>query len=240
MNRYKKILNELGTPLAPGARILDFGCGAGRTVYCLIDQGYDASGYDMKDYLELRAPSDRARFFISENGCLGRLPFDDNSFDLVISEQVLEHVMDPVAVLRELHRVLRFGGCAIHVFPARYCLIEPHIYVPFGGFIAHRWWYWIFAVLGIRNEHQKGLSAIETADRNASYYVESLNYIPNSCYQSVWNKLGYEYKWIDQENFDSSERVLVRLLGRVNRFFPILGWINRTFYMRRVWLKKIC
>ena len=40
----------------------------------------------------------------------GRLPFDDNAFDLIISEQVLEHVMDQVGLLRELHRVLPLIG----------------------------------------------------------------------------------------------------------------------------------
>jgi SAM-dependent methyltransferase len=38
------------------------------------------------------------------------LPFRENSFALVISQEVLEHVADPPAVLREIHRVLRKNG----------------------------------------------------------------------------------------------------------------------------------
>jgi SAM-dependent methyltransferase len=150
----------------------------------------------------------------------------------------MEHVMDQVGTLRELHRILRPGGCAVHVFPARYSLIEPHIYVPMGGVIGHRWWFKLWALMGIRNEFQKGLSADETADRNAFYFVEGLNYVPNSCYEVVWQRLGFDYKWIDQENFDTSERALVRLVGTLNRVFPFIGWANRTFHTRRVFLKK--
>jgi hypothetical protein len=54
MKRYSNILARFNVPLSTTARILDFGCGAGRTVYHLLDQGYDAFGYDVNDYLELR------------------------------------------------------------------------------------------------------------------------------------------------------------------------------------------
>lgn len=147
--------------------------------------------------------------------------------------------MDQVGLLlRELYRVMRPNECAIHIFPARYSLLEPHIYVPFGGVLTHRWWYKPWALLGVRNEYQKGLSADEIADRNAYYFVEGLNYVPNSCYEVVWRSLGYEYKWIDQENFDTSERALVRMVGKLNRVLPFIGWLNRSFHTRRVLLRK--
>lgn len=239
VKRRAATLARFGITIPKTAHILDFGCGAGRTVYSLSEQGYtNTVGYDIKDYLSLRDPADRSRFFIADAAeGRGRLPFDDNTFDFIISEQVLEHVMDQVGLLQELHRVMRPGGC-IHVFPARYAPIEPHIHVPFGGVLGHRWWYKLWALLGIRNEYQKGLSAEEVADLNAYYFVERLNYVPNSCYEAVWRRLGYGYNWIDQENFDTSERALVRSVGRLNRVLPLIGWLNRTFHTRRVLLTK--
>ncbi|WP_295387966.1 class I SAM-dependent methyltransferase [uncultured Thiodictyon sp.] len=230
------ILARLGFELSPDCRVLDFGCGAGRCVYDLLDHGFsNACGYDVKDYLELRDPADRARFLITDSG---QLPFADRSFDLIISDQVLEHVQDQVGMLRELHRVMRPGGVALHIFPARYCLLENHIGVPFGGVFGHRWWYKLWAWLGIRNDFQKGLSADETADRNTCYFVGGLNYVSNSCYQVVWQSLGYQWKWFDQEFLDTCERPRARLLGRIVRRLPLVCWLNRTFITRRVFLKK--
>jgi len=152
---------------------------------------------------------------------------------------VLEHVMDPMRLLRELHRVMRPGACALHIFPARYSLIEPHTYVPFGGFVAHRWWYKFWALAGIRNQFQKGFSAGAVADLNACYFVSALNYVPNSCYEAAWKSIGFDWRWADQENFDTSDRAAVRFGGHVNRVFPALGWLNRTFHTRRVFLRAL-
>jgi SAM-dependent methyltransferase len=237
MNRKSALLKKLGVHLSKDADILDFGCGAGHMVYSLLDEGYtNTVGYDVRDYLELRHPEDRSRFRIADGRTV--LPFNDDTFDLIISDQVLEHVMDQVGVLRELHRITRPGGHAIHIFPAPYCVIEPHIYVPFGGVFGHRWWYKLWALAGVRNEFQRELSADETADRNALFFVENLNYLPNSCYETVWKKLGYEFEWIDQETFDTSERATVRMLGRLNRILPLIGWLDRTYHARRLHLIK--
>lgn len=46
-----------------------------------------------------------------------RLPYPDNSFDLVIHSDTLEHVSDPVQALRECHRVLRPGGRMLMTIP---------------------------------------------------------------------------------------------------------------------------
>jgi SAM-dependent methyltransferase len=240
MKHKAAILAKFGITIPKEAQILDFGCGAGRTVYSLLDQGFiNAVGYDIRDYLSLRDPADRSRFLIADAvGRWGRLPFDDNTFDLVISEEVFEHVMDQVGILRELYRVMRPGGCAIHVIPARYSLLDGHSYVPLGGILGHRWWYKLWALLGIRNEHQQGISANEVADSNAYYFVERLNYVPNSSYEVVWPRLGYDYKWIENEHFDTSERALLRILGKLNRMLPLICWLSRTFLTRHVLLRK--
>src|SRR5436853_5533472 len=58
-----------GIPILKDARILDYGCGAGRHVYDLLDAGYShAVGYDVVDYLALRDPADRTRFSMGTDG----------------------------------------------------------------------------------------------------------------------------------------------------------------------------
>ena len=44
----------------------------------------------------------------------------------------------------------------MHIIPARYMPIEGHIFVPFGGVFQHRWWYKLWALLGVRNQYQTG------------------------------------------------------------------------------------
>lgn len=51
---------------------------------------------------------------------LNAIPVSDARFDRVICTQVLEHVPDPMAVLRELHRVLKPGGLAFFTMPLFY------------------------------------------------------------------------------------------------------------------------
>ena len=145
----------MGVELPKTAKILDFGCGAGRTIKSLRALGYaNAYGYDVGDGRTLLGV-DRDR--ISVGSLLNlRLPYEDNSFDLVVSDQVFEHVQDQVRVFQELWRITKPGGHGMHLIPARYMPIEGHIFVPFGGVIQHRWWYKLWALLGIRNQYQAG------------------------------------------------------------------------------------
>jgi SAM-dependent methyltransferase len=52
-------------------------------------------------------------------GTGGTIPYGDKAFDLVIAHNVLEHVPDPVAAFREIHRVLRPGGVFLGKTPNR-------------------------------------------------------------------------------------------------------------------------
>src|SRR5690606_33825940 len=104
--RFRSLLGIVEN-LPRDASILDFGCGNGRNTYALLDLGYsNVTGYDIRDYLQLRSPMDRRRFRIGLRPD-GTLPFDDDTFDLVISDQVFEHVLDQVGVFRELHRITK-------------------------------------------------------------------------------------------------------------------------------------
>jgi len=104
-----------------GAKCLDFGCGSGNNAIFLMQLGYNVFGVDVaKSSLGLIAQNlvkyeagtwALNRFSIIEPG--GRLPYKDNSFDFILSNQVLYYF--PGAdhldmVCRELHRVLKPGG----------------------------------------------------------------------------------------------------------------------------------
>jgi SAM-dependent methyltransferase len=123
---------------SPGARILDFGCGAGSLVAMLRSAGFDAYGVDIRwpgwDYGDLESTDlgrKRVLRYYEEDG---GLPFPDATFDLVVSNQVLEHVVPIDAAVRELARVVKPAGTMYHHYPTRIAVREPHIGIP----MAHR------------------------------------------------------------------------------------------------------
>ena len=99
-----------------GAKVLDVGAGQGGVVHELLSRGVDARGIEPgQEFCEL------ARMRIAADGheperihlAPGEeLPFPDNTFDYVVSLQVLEHVPKQLPVLREMQRVLKRGGQA--------------------------------------------------------------------------------------------------------------------------------
>jgi SAM-dependent methyltransferase len=162
-------LESVTGPLLPGATILDFGCGIGRCVGALLDRGFDAYGVDVYEYWG----RDRELYWETGDTPVPRkvtarlrlatlspyaLPFEDGSFDHIISTQVLEHVDDLEAVFGEIARTLRPGGTSLHVFPGRWVPpIEAHIGVPFPVLCHKPAYLKAMAVLGIRGDRQRGL-----------------------------------------------------------------------------------
>jgi SAM-dependent methyltransferase len=111
----------------PGARILDFGCGAGTLVDAGLGAGLAMCGADVFYTGAEARPRGGAIYEIRE----GILPFAEATFGLVVNNQVMEHVEDLDAVLREIHRVLVPGGQVLSLFPSRDVFREGHIGIPF-------------------------------------------------------------------------------------------------------------
>jgi SAM-dependent methyltransferase len=117
-----------------GARVLDFGCGGGRLVEAGLAEGLDIAGADVYyGGSQSRAEAERRGLL---GGAVremrdGALPYPDGAFDLVVNNQVLEHVEDLSATLSEIHRVLQPGGAVLSLFPSRDVFREGHIGIPF-------------------------------------------------------------------------------------------------------------
>jgi ubiquinone/menaquinone biosynthesis C-methylase UbiE len=102
--------------LRASARVLDIGCGPGTITADLaarVPGGYVTGIDSAPDVLALaRAEADRRRQanVRLEVGDAYQLSFDDDTFDVVHAHQVMQHLSDPVAALREMQRVCRPGG----------------------------------------------------------------------------------------------------------------------------------
>lgn len=177
-------LRELGEQPA-GARVLDFGCGLGELVLDLAERGYAMEGCDIDAFWAGRTADVAERCRVIEREPY-RLPFEDGRFDAVISSSVFEHVLNKREALEELRRVTRVDGVSIHLFPSRWYLpVEPHLRVPFAGWI-HPWrprpWFALWAALGVRNQDQQGMSRLETVESNMDYTRRGLSYWTNARY----------------------------------------------------------
>lgn len=107
-----------------GLSILDVGCGAGGNIKILGEFGA-VTGLDISEEA-LKFAKTRGVFKNLVQGNAERLPFPDNTFDLISALDVLEHVPDDQQALREIFRVLKKGGCALITVPAHRWLWSRH------------------------------------------------------------------------------------------------------------------
>lgn len=111
--------------VAPTARVLDIGCSSGPLLADLRARGFGAlAGIDVSERAIERA---RARGFENTQTMdAGRLSFADQSFDVIVASDVLEHLADDRAALREWYRVLSPGGLLFAFVPAHPFLWSTH------------------------------------------------------------------------------------------------------------------
>ena len=87
-------------------RLLDIGCNEGRTLKNYRRNGFQAEGIELN---EAAAAVARAAGFAVFTGPLESFPLSA-AYDVAVLSNVLEHSLDPKAMLRSLHRVLKAGG----------------------------------------------------------------------------------------------------------------------------------
>ena len=126
--QYRLLYELIERHVPRGAAVLDWGCGNGHASYALNALGYAAQAYSIDDAPPpLASHLPNVRFTTGTN--VVRLPFDDASFDAVLSVGVLEHVREEggreVDSMREIRRVLKPHGVFLcYHLPNRYSYID--------------------------------------------------------------------------------------------------------------------
>lgn len=120
VSRYQCVYNLLPSGTE---KLLDLGCGDGGFIFSAQDKFKEFYGVDVsplviqhaKSRTEERTNCDNVHFYncdLDES-----LPFEDSFFDAISCISVLEHVVNPPAVLDEVHRVLKLGGTFVLQVP---------------------------------------------------------------------------------------------------------------------------
>jgi SAM-dependent methyltransferase len=201
------------------ARVLDIGSGVGSFVVACRRRGLNAFGIEpdrigggasLSAIQIARRRTETQPFAVAVGESL---PFDDRSFDLVTMNQVMEHVSDQGAVLREAVRVLRDGGIVYVACPNYLRFYELH-YKIFWLPLLPKWlgrWY------------------LRLRGRNP-VLLDQLTYTTNARLRARFRQLGPDYMYLDlhreqfmrkcrEASFSSPRaRVVARLIK-----LPVLG-----------------
>lgn len=202
------VASELASRRATGTvRLLDVGCGEGGLIAFLSrrlpelvpgisveihgfdvrDHGVQAEGFMSRTMSSLRAAFPEVDWSarISSIAQADPWPYPDGLFDVVVSNQVMEHVADHDLAFGEMRRVLVEGGFAFHLFPLKHYVWEGHLLLPFVHRITHfelqRSYIRFLSRLGLGKfrDHQREFGAtLDTfSERHADYMLHYTNYL---------------------------------------------------------------
>jgi SAM-dependent methyltransferase len=120
-------------------RLLEIGTGSGGIAHYFATQTTGRFTVEAVDVTDSRQVRDGYGFRLVSSTTL---PFDAASFDIVLTNHVIEHVGDRAAQLEhlvEVARVLKPDGVAYLAVPNRWMLVEPHYKVAFLSWLPHSW-----------------------------------------------------------------------------------------------------
>jgi SAM-dependent methyltransferase len=222
--------------IAPAAlRILDVGCGRGDTVAWLCAAGFDAYGTDVSpDYI------DRGREYLARNGAdPARLrpmnpdfsyPFDDGMFDVVLSDQVLEHVADLGAFAAEVARVSAPGAGGLHIWDAKWRPIESHLRAPLVHWLPkgplRRAAVTATLRFGLAAPYFAAFSLPERAEIFGRFSEDETFY--RSVRRTTANMQRHGLRC--EAKLSSREKIADRLPGAPKVALPMLGWLYRHMF----------
>ena len=206
------------------ARILDYGCGQGAVVKMLREQGVDCYGCDA--FVQIgKSPRD----YVLDPHWFGavirdmpdeKIPFAAESFDIVVNNQVMEHVENIDLTLAELHRVLKPGGVVLSLFPHKAVWREGHCGIVFLHWFPKgsrsRLYYAIFCrALGF-GYHKAKLGSIGTWARNRCQYLDEQTFyrtLPDvhRLFRKYFQNLKHWEAGYLRERFGGKSRILARV-----------------------------
>lgn len=133
----RQMLGGLRKFQSPEGRILDVGCATGFLLDEARKQGWDPHGVELSGWA-VRFARERLGLEHIFEGDLHGARYPSSSFDVIVLKDVIEHLSDPMATLREIRRILKPSGVI--------CVNTPNISSFISRFLGAKWW-------GIKRHH---------------------------------------------------------------------------------------
>ncbi len=131
----------LAVGLDKRVRMLDVGCGLGSLALGLMRTGFEhVQGVDFLDPGQIRhdALESMERYVQADLNAAGLAHFAPESFDVVVSSDVIEHIESPAFLLREIARVLVPGGSLFLTYPNAFNMFERMVVLATGNSTRYR------------------------------------------------------------------------------------------------------
>jgi SAM-dependent methyltransferase len=183
-------VQDLARALPSGTRVLDAGAGASK-----YRPFFQHCRYETQDFCQYEGALVQYLQPIDHVCEITKLPVADATFDVILCTEVIEHVVDPMAVLREFARVLKPGGQLWITAPLlSYLHMEPYHY--YGGFTHHWYRHWLpatgFAVRSITPVGGPGRSCVVYAQGFYNAWAERekslgpLRRLASHAFRALW------------------------------------------------------
>jgi ubiquinone/menaquinone biosynthesis C-methylase UbiE len=129
---YEEVRRVLIASAGEGARLLDVGCGSGAFLNSVRDiaPGFEGCDFNTDQYADGESRARIKKVNLNEEP----LPYADGTFDAATCLDVLEHVLNPYQIARELLRVVRPGGHVIISTPNVASILQRTQFLVTGGF----------------------------------------------------------------------------------------------------------
>lgn len=254
-NRYgmQKIYEIIKNSSNQNLKILDIGCGNCQMLDKLKELGHQVYGLDLSP---LRVLKNRKRLKNIEFGYAEEIPFEDDFFDIVIAQEVLEHVFDLKKALSEIKRVLKTNGKTYIQVPYKnYVESNNHLRL----FSIETLNFWVNKYLKVKDiqivpyktngeENNIFLSATKDDKIDVEFYLmdsfEIYQYLP--IYNALINE-GYDAKFVceppeknmakDWFDFENSKKILdelnLKYTQKSNPYAKFAITTQRAYYLSR-------
>lgn len=157
------------------------------------------------------------------------LPFPDNSFDMVFSVHVLEHVPDRLKAINEINRVLKPGGINFCVVPTRmdriYAFFINLIYL-FNRIVFHLFIKSFKTLFAKKNRLNNNHSENSTAIITKSSALKSFPFpVPHGAYTHYSKELKY-WSFLNWENVITNNKSIILISSQTSQINPILPFLS--------------